>query len=124
MIRSATCRALAEKAVATRGVSIALACRAFKVSKICYRYSPKLDDGSEHIADLLPIEQVVRALNHLVEWRGASKTIRVGNGPEYISGTLMEWAENKGIALAHIQPRKPQQTPTSSATTGRSGTNS
>ena len=30
-------------------------------------------------------------------------------GPEYISGTLMEWAEQKGIALAHIQPGKPQQ---------------
>ena len=30
-------------------------------------------------------------------------------GPEYISGTLMEWAENKGITLAHIQPGKPQQ---------------
>ena len=30
-------------------------------------------------------------------------------GPEYVSGTLMEWAENRGIALAHIQPGKPQQ---------------
>ncbi len=29
-------------------------------------------------------------------------------GPEYISGTLMEWAED-GITLAHIQPGKPQQ---------------
>ena len=30
-------------------------------------------------------------------------------GPEYISGTLMEWAENRGITLAYIQPGKPQQ---------------
>ena len=28
--------------------------------------------------------------------------------PEHISGTLMEWAEQKGIALGHIQPGKPQ----------------
>ena len=28
---------------------------------------------------------------------------------EYISGTLMGWAEHKGIALAYIQPGKPQQ---------------
>ena len=57
----------------------------------------------------LPAERVVRALNQIIEWRGAPKTIRLDNGPEYISGTLMAWAEHKGIALAHIQPGKPQQ---------------
>ncbi len=30
-------------------------------------------------------------------------------GSEYVSGTLMDWAENRGIALAYIQPGKPQQ---------------
>jgi putative transposase len=25
-------------------------------------------------------------------------------GPEYVSGTRMEWAENRGMTLAHIQP--------------------
>ncbi len=57
----------------------------------------------------LPAERVVRALNQIIEWRGAPGTIRVDNGPEYISGTLMEWAENKGITLSYIQPGKPQQ---------------
>jgi len=57
----------------------------------------------------LPAERVVRALNQIIEWRGNRKTIRVDNGPEYISGTLMEWAENRGITLAHIQPGEPQQ---------------
>lgn len=57
----------------------------------------------------LPAERVVRALNQIIEWRGAPKTIKGDNGPEYVSGTLMEWAEHKGIALAHIQPGKPQQ---------------
>ncbi|NKX41410.1 IS3 family transposase [Rhodobacteraceae bacterium R_SAG2] len=212
MIRPAQRRELAVKAVAMKGVSIALACRAFDVSETCYRYSPKLDDENEQIADLLlglttakktwgfglcflylrnvqghrwnhkriyriyrelelnlrikprkrlkrekpdelavpeapnkvwsmavrlgdgrqfrllnvlddfnreglgieidfslPAERVVRALNQIIEWHGAPGTIRVDNGPEYISGTLMEWAENKGIALAHIQPGKPQQ---------------
>jgi len=46
-------RELAEKAVATRGVSIALACRAFGVSETCFRYSPKRDEENEMIADLL-----------------------------------------------------------------------
>ena len=57
----------------------------------------------------LPAERVVRALSRIIEWRGKPKAIRVDNGPEYISGTLMTWAEKHGIALQHIQPGKPQQ---------------
>lgn len=53
MTRPAQRRELAEKAVATRGVSIALACRAFSVSETCFRYSPKRDAENEFIADLL-----------------------------------------------------------------------
>jgi len=53
MTRPAQRRELAVKAVAMKGVSIALACRAFEVSETCYRYSPKLDDENEQIADLL-----------------------------------------------------------------------
>ncbi len=48
-------------------------------------------------------------LNQIIEWRGAPRTIRVDNNPEYISGSLMEWAEQQGIALTYIQPGKPQQ---------------
>lgn len=39
--------------MALRGVSIALACRTFAVSETCYRYSAKLNDENEQIADLL-----------------------------------------------------------------------
>ena len=206
---------MAGKAVALHGVSIALACRTFEVSETCYRYSAKLNDENEQIADLLigltrankswgfglcflylrnvrghgwnhkrvyriyrelelnlrikprkrlkrdkpdalavpeapnmvwsmdfmadrledgrqfrllnvlddfnreglgievdfslPAERVIRSLNQIIEWRGKPFAIRVDNGPEYISGKLMEWAENQGIALNHIQPGKPQQ---------------
>lgn len=41
------------RAVALRGVSIALACRTFDVSETCFRYSAKLNDENEQIADLL-----------------------------------------------------------------------
>jgi putative transposase len=57
----------------------------------------------------LPAERVVRSLNQIIEWRGKPQTIRVYNGPEYISGTLMTWAEKHGVRLEHIQPSKPQQ---------------
>ncbi|CCG41131.1 transposase [Magnetospirillum molischianum DSM 120] len=206
---------MAETAVARLGISIALACRTFGRSETCYRYSPRLSDENEQIADLLigltqarktwgfglcflylrniqghgwnhkrvyriyrelelnlrikprkrlkrdkpdelavpdapnqvwsmdfmadrledgrafrllnvlddfnreglgievdfslPAERVVRVLNQIIEWRGKPRTIRVDNGPEYISGTLMKWAETHGIGLQHIQPGKPQQ---------------
>ncbi|CAD7026877.1 transposase [Pseudorhizobium halotolerans] len=41
-------REMAGKAVASRGVSIALACRTFEASETCYRYSAKLNDENEH----------------------------------------------------------------------------
>jgi putative transposase len=44
---------MAARAVARTGVSIALACRTFGVSDTCYRYSPRLNDENEMIADLL-----------------------------------------------------------------------
>ncbi|WP_448128238.1 IS3 family transposase [Shinella sp. PSBB067] len=208
-------REMAGKAVALRGVSIALACRTFGVSESCYRYSAKMNDENEQIADLLigltrakkswgfglcflylrnvrghrwnhkrvyriyrelelnlrikprkrlrrekpdalavpekpnlvwsmdfmadrledgrqfrllnvlddfnreglgikvdfslPAERVIRSLNQIIEWRGKPMAIRVDNGPEYVSGKLMEWAEKQGIALSHIQPGKPRR---------------
>ena len=44
---------MAVKAVARRGVSIALACRTFSISECCYRYERKLCDGNAEIADWL-----------------------------------------------------------------------
>ena len=206
---------MAETAVERRGVSIALACRAFGVSETCYRYSPKLKDENEVIADLLtgltdarktwgfglcflhlrnvkghpwnhkrvyriycelelnlrikprkrlkrdkpdalavpdapnvtwsmdfmadrlgdgrafrllnvlddfnreglgievdfslPAERVIRSLDRIIEWRGKPGTIRVDNGPEYISEKLRKWAEKHGVTIQHIQPGQPQQ---------------
>jgi len=57
----------------------------------------------------LPADRVVRALDQLIEWRGAPIRIRCDNGPEYVSDTLQQWAKRRGIALEFIQPGKPQQ---------------
>ncbi len=35
--------------------------------------------------------------------------LRLYYGPEYISGALQNWAEQRGIRLDYIQPGKPQQ---------------
>jgi putative transposase len=44
---------MAATAVTQTAVSVALACRTFGVSETCYRYTPKLDQENERIADLL-----------------------------------------------------------------------
>ena len=44
---------MAGKAVAQKGISIALACRTFGVSETCYRYEGKCSDENQLIADLL-----------------------------------------------------------------------
>ena len=206
---------MAQRAVAERGISIRLACRAFKISETCYRYQPKLSGDNQLIADWLlrltttnrnwgfglcflylrnvkgypynhkrvyriyrelelnlrikpkrrlkrdkpeelseprrinvmwsmdfmhdcladgssfrtfnvlddynreglgievdkslPALRVIRALEQVIEWRGKPKAIRCDNGPEYISGQLMEWAQQRGIILQYIQPGKPHQ---------------
>lgn len=57
----------------------------------------------------LPALRVRRALDQIIEWRGKPQAIRCDNGPEYISTTLAEWAEEQGIDLLFIQPGNPQQ---------------
>lgn len=206
---------MAEKAVAQKRVSVALACRTFGLSETCYRYAPKLSGENEEISGLLmaitaahrtwgfglcflylrnvkgylwnhkrvyriycelalnlrikprkrlkrevpdalavpeapnvswsmdfmadrledsrafrlfnvlddfnreglgievdfslPTPRVIRSLDQIIAWRGRPLSIRVDNGPEYISEALKQWAANNGIALRHIQPGKPQQ---------------
>jgi putative transposase len=57
----------------------------------------------------LPAERVGQRLNQIIEWRGQPPQIRVDNGPENVSGKLMEWAERRNVRLEYIQPGKPQQ---------------
>lgn len=57
----------------------------------------------------LPSARVIRSLEQVIEWRGKPRVIRCDNGPEYISGALLAWAERNGIRIEYIQPGKPQQ---------------
>jgi putative transposase len=57
----------------------------------------------------LPSARIVRALEELVELRGAPRRLRMDNGPELISDTLAKWASRHNIALLFIQPGKPMQ---------------
>jgi putative transposase len=57
----------------------------------------------------LPAESVIQSLYRIIEWRGKPATIRVDNGPEYISEKLLKWASSHGVTIQHIQPGQPQQ---------------
>ena len=57
----------------------------------------------------LPSERVKRVLDQLIDWRGKPNRIRCDNGPEYISGVVTVWAEQREIDIEFIQPGKPQQ---------------
>jgi putative transposase len=57
----------------------------------------------------LPALRVIRALQRLIEMRNKPQTIRVDNGPEFISDKLQQWCDDQQIRLQFIQPGKPMQ---------------
>jgi len=52
-------------------------------------------------------EQVVTVLERLRHQRGVPKSIRVDNGPEFISKVLDRWAYENGVTLDFSRPGKP-----------------
>lgn len=57
----------------------------------------------------MPSLRVIRSLEQVIEWRGKPSAIRCDNGSEYISQTLIDWANKHQITLMYIQPGKPTQ---------------
>ena len=52
-------------------------------------------------------EQVVEVMRRLAASRGAPTTIRVDNGPEFVSKTLDRWAYENAVTLDFSRPGKP-----------------
>jgi putative transposase len=57
----------------------------------------------------LPARRVVAVLDKLVWLYGLPESLRVDNGPEFISVVLEKWADAHGVKLDFIQPGKPTQ---------------
>jgi putative transposase len=53
--------------------------------------------------------RVTRVLERLIEERGRPEAVRSDNGPEFTSRRMLGWAEERRIALVHIQPGRPMQ---------------
>ena len=52
-------------------------------------------------------DDVVRVLEQVTVQRGTPKSIRVDNGPEFISRSLDLWAYFNGVTLDFSRPGKP-----------------
>lgn len=57
----------------------------------------------------LPAERVIEFLDDIASWRGYPTKIRVDNGPENVSKTMVLWAKKHGVIIHYIQPGKPAQ---------------
>jgi len=91
-----------------------------KAEILCRNLRHKSITGYKHLIDRTnAIESLIRVICKTIKAYGSFPTdnaatkliylaIRVDNGPEYISGTLQNWAEKAGIALMYIQHSNPQ----------------
>ena len=57
----------------------------------------------------IPAARLVRVLDQLVEMHGRPSAIRCDNGPELIAQVFIDWCDQHGVDLRHIQPGKPDQ---------------
>ena len=57
----------------------------------------------------LSAHQVTRALDRVIEQRGAPQALRCDNGPEFTSRHFIGWCEEEKIECIYIQPGKPMQ---------------
>ncbi len=57
----------------------------------------------------IPAQRVVRVLGRIVANRGYPLKMRMDNGPELVSLTLAQWAEEHGVMLEFIRPGKSTQ---------------
>ena len=64
-------------------------------------------------------QQVIAAVTRIASVRGTPKTIRVYNGPEFISKALDRWACENGVTLDFSQPGKPTDNPFVESFNGR-----
>ena len=53
--------------------------------------------------------RVTRVLERVIDERGAPKSLRCDNGPEFTSRHFLAWCEQRSIVLVHIEPGRPMQ---------------
>ena len=54
-------------------------------------------------------KRLIRIFEQLRQERGLPDILRTDNGPEFLSGEFIAWAETAGMMIRYIQPGKPNQ---------------
>lgn len=54
-------------------------------------------------------KRLIRIFEQLRQDRGLPKVLRVDNGPEFLSGEFVAWAESAGMKIQYIEPGEPNQ---------------
>lgn len=83
-----------------------------------------VDEGTSEglaidVAGSIRSRRVIEVLSRLVAERGAPKTLRSDNGPEFVSRALLKWIADEGIESALIEPGKPWQNGTCESFNGK-----
>lgn len=73
-----------------------------------------IDEGNREalaidVSVSIPSVRVIRVLDELVAVYGPPQALRVDNGPELTSEAFLDWCQEQGIEVRHIQPGKPDQ---------------
>ena len=73
-----------------------------------------VDDATHEVVDVaidhsMSGRQLTRVLDRICAERGYPGVIRADNGPEFTGKALMEWADQHGVTIRHIEPGKPNQ---------------
>ena len=81
--------------------------RRFRILNIMDEFNRELIEFELNTS--LPAIKVIQALQRAIEVRGKPHSIRVDNGPEFISSKLANWCYIHSIKLKFIQPGCPTQ---------------
>ena len=54
-------------------------------------------------------KRLIRVFERLRLERGLPDVLRTDNGPEFLRGEFIAWAEEAGMTIQYIQPGKPNQ---------------
>lgn len=61
------------------------------------------------VSTSIPAAYVIRVLEQIIFFRSKPQSVRVDNGPEFISKDFSDWCKSQEIEIIYIQPGKPTQ---------------
>jgi putative transposase len=94
-----------------------LVCRLHERCPLCGQKIPTFNVIDDFNRECLAVEidtsitgkRLIRVFERLRSERGLPDVLRTDNGPEFLSGDFVAWAESAGMMIHYIQPGEPNQ---------------